>query len=66
MKRYLPLLALTRAKSQTFSQLMNSGITLTRKVLIVQPLQVIETPVDGVSAHITPPSDNPDGTVGLH
>jgi hypothetical protein len=34
----------------------------TRQVPIVQPLQVIETPEDGVG----PLSDTLDGTVGLH
>jgi hypothetical protein len=54
------------AKSQTVSQLMNSGTAPTRQVPVVQPLRVIETPTDGVSAHAAPPSDNPDGTVGIH
>jgi hypothetical protein len=38
----------------------------TRQVPIVQPLQVIKTPMDGVSAHGTQPSDNLDVIVGLH
>jgi hypothetical protein len=54
------------AKSQTVSQLMNSGTVLTRQVLIVQPLWVIKTPTDGIGAHTAPPSDNPEGTVGHH
>jgi hypothetical protein len=45
---------------------MNSETVPTRQVSIVQPLWVIETPADGVSVHVTPPSDNPDGTMGLH
>jgi hypothetical protein len=36
------------AKSQTVSQLMNSGTAPTRQVPVVQPLRVTETPVDGV------------------
>jgi hypothetical protein len=51
------------AKSQTISQLTNSGPTPTRKVPIVEPLRVIETPID---AHVAPPFDNLDGTVGLN
>jgi hypothetical protein len=39
---------------------------MTRQVPVVQPLRVIETPMNGVGAHATPPSDNPDRTVGLH
>jgi hypothetical protein len=31
------------AKSQTVSQLVNPGITPSRQVLVVQPLQVIKT-----------------------
>jgi hypothetical protein len=54
------------AKSQTVSQLTNSGTIPTRQVPIVQPLQVIKTPADGVGACITPPSDNTDRTVWLH
>jgi hypothetical protein len=54
------------AKSQTISQLVNSGTISTRQVPIVQPFQVIETPADGVSAHATPPSNNPDRTMWLH
>jgi hypothetical protein len=45
---------------------MNSGTTPTRQVPVVQPLQVNETFVARVSAHIAPPSDNPDRIVGLH
>jgi hypothetical protein len=30
------------------------------KYPVVQPLRVIETPVDKVDAHVVPPSDNPD------
>jgi hypothetical protein len=36
------------------------------QVPIVQPLRVIETPTNGVGAHVSPPSDNPDETVELH
>jgi hypothetical protein len=35
------------AKSQTVSQFMNLRTAPTRQVLIVQPLHVIETPMDG-------------------
>jgi hypothetical protein len=35
-------------------------------VSIVQALWFIETLGDRVNAHAMPPSDNPDGTVGLH
>jgi hypothetical protein len=44
---------------------MNLGTTPTRQVPIVQPLWVIETPTDGVNVQAMPPSDNPNGTVGL-
>jgi hypothetical protein len=36
------------------------------QVSIVQPLLVIETPMDEIGALAAPPSDNPDGTMGLH
>jgi hypothetical protein len=36
------------AKSQTVSQLMNSGTAPTRQVPVVQPLRDTETPADGV------------------
>jgi hypothetical protein len=52
--------------SETAGQLMNSGTVPTRQVPIVHPLRVIETPADGVGAHVTPRSNNPDETVGLH
>jgi hypothetical protein len=45
---------------------MNLGTAPTRQVPIVQPLQVIETPTEGVNVHDIPLSDNKDGTVGLH
>jgi hypothetical protein len=45
---------------------MNLGTAPTRQVSVVQPLQVIETPVEGVNVHDIPPSDNKYGTVGLH
>jgi hypothetical protein len=45
---------------------MNSGTMLTRQVPVVEPLRVIETPVDRVSECVTPPSDNLDETVRLH
>jgi hypothetical protein len=54
------------AKSQTVSQLANPGTIPTGQVPTVQPLRVIETPVDGVGAHAAPPSDNQDRTVELH
>jgi hypothetical protein len=54
------------AKSQNVSQLANLGTTPTRQVPIVQTLRIIETPMDGVSAQVAPPSDNPNGTLGLH
>jgi hypothetical protein len=67
MEMYLPFLAWHYgAKSQTVSQLSNSITTPTRQVPVVQPLRVIKTPKDGVSAHAAPPSDNPNRTVGLH
>jgi hypothetical protein len=53
------------ARSQTVSQLANSGTSPTRQVPVVQPLWVIETPEDGVDVHVTPPSDNPDETGGF-
>jgi hypothetical protein len=45
---------------------MNSGTTPTRQVSTVQPLWVVETPVDGVDAYTAPPSDNLDGAMGHH
>jgi hypothetical protein len=54
------------AKSETISQLVNLGTTPSRQVHRVQPLRDIETPVDGVGVHATPPSENPKGTVGLY
>jgi hypothetical protein len=82
MERYFPLLDITRAhgdlgsthiltrhhgaKSQTISQLTNLRIASTRQVPAFWPLRVIETPTDGVGAHAAPPSNNLDGTVGLH
>jgi hypothetical protein len=54
------------AMSQTVSQLVNSCTMPTRQVPVVQPLWVIKTPMDGVSTQPTPPSDNVDGTAGLH
>jgi hypothetical protein len=36
------------AKSQTISQLVNSGTVPTRQVPVVHPFWVIETPTDGV------------------
>jgi hypothetical protein len=45
---------------------MNSETALTSQVPIVHPLRVIETPVDGVSVHGSPPSNNLDGTMRLH
>jgi hypothetical protein len=35
------------------------------KYPVVQPLRVIRTPEDGVRAHATHPSDNPDGSEGF-
>jgi hypothetical protein len=46
------------AKAQTVSHPVNSWIAPTRQVPIVQPLRVIETPMDGVGAQVMPPSDN--------
>jgi hypothetical protein len=40
-------------------------IAPTRKVPIVQPLWVIETPVDRVCACVANPSDNPYGSEGF-
>jgi hypothetical protein len=54
------------AKSWTVSQLVNSGIVLTRRVPVTQALRIIKAPTDRVSAHIAPPSNNLDGTMGLH
>jgi hypothetical protein len=54
------------AKSKIVSQLMNSGTAATRQVPVVQPLRIIETPPDRVSAHVAPLSDNPNGTMGLY
>jgi hypothetical protein len=54
------------AKSETISQLVNLGTTPSRQVHRVQPLRDIETPIDGVGVHATPPSENPKGTVGLY
>jgi hypothetical protein len=36
-----------------------------RQMLVVQPLQVIETPTDVVGVHVSP-SDNLDRTMRLH
>jgi hypothetical protein len=49
------------AKSKTVSKLGNSGTMSTRHVPLVQPIWVIETPEDGVSAHATTSSNNSDG-----
>jgi hypothetical protein len=54
------------AKSETISQLMNLGTALTRKALVAQPLWFIETPMEEVGVHAAPPSDNPNGTMGLN
>jgi hypothetical protein len=54
------------AKSQTVSQLVNLGTVPTRQVPIVQPLWVIKTPTDGITAEAAPPSDKADGTVEHH
>jgi hypothetical protein len=54
------------ARSLTISHLTNLRTTLTRQVPVVQPFWVIETPEDGVGAHAVPPSDNPDGIMGLY
>jgi hypothetical protein len=45
---------------------MNSGTAPTRQVPAIQPLWVIKTPKDRVSGYAAPPSNNPDGAVGLH
>jgi hypothetical protein len=52
--------------SLTVSQLVNSGTMPTSQVPAVHPLRVIKTLVDGVGAQAVPPSDNLDGTLGLH
>jgi hypothetical protein len=54
------------AKSQTVSQLTNSGLRQLGKYLLFSPLRVIETLIDGVDAQAAPPSDSPNGTMGLH
>jgi hypothetical protein len=54
------------AQSQTITHVTNFGTMPTRQVPIVYPLRVMETPEDGVGAHVAPLSDNPDRTVGLH
>jgi hypothetical protein len=51
--------------SQTVSQLKSLGTMPTRQVPIVQPLQVIKTPTDGVHERATQPYDNPNGSMGL-
>jgi hypothetical protein len=53
------------AKSQTASQLMSSRTTPTRQVPVVQPLWVIEAPVDGVCACAMHPPDKADRIVGF-
>jgi hypothetical protein len=53
------------AKSQTVSQIANSGTTRLGKYPAVQPLRVIETTEDGVGVYAAPPSDNPDGSGGF-
>jgi hypothetical protein len=52
-------------KSQTISRLTNLRTTPIKQVPLVQPLRVIKTPEDGVGVHAAPPSDNPNGIVGL-
>jgi hypothetical protein len=52
--------------SQTVSQLKSLGTMLTRQVPVVQPLQVIKTPTDGVRECATQPYDNLNGSMGLH
>jgi hypothetical protein len=54
------------AKSQSDSQLTNSGTASTRQVPVVQPLWFIGTPVDRVGVLVAPLSNNSDGTRGLH
>jgi hypothetical protein len=45
---------------------MKAGTVPTRQVSVIQPLWILETPADRVGSQAVAPSDNPDGTVGLH